>query len=234
MTSVKVAVRVRPINQRENDLDSKFIIQMAGKKTTITNLKIPEHSQEGDSGREMMRHKEFTFDFSFWSVLKSDPHFASQEQVFHCLGADVVTSAYDGYNACVFAYGQTGSGKSYTMMGNPNDVGLIPRICECLFSKMTDEDTNYRTEVSYLEIYNEKVRDLLKQQSPNKEMHSLRVREHPIEGPYVQDLSKHVVNDFSDIKELMDRGNSIRTTASTNMNDVSSRSHAIFTIVFTQ
>nr|XP_022333940.1 kinesin-like protein KIF16B isoform X3 [Crassostrea virginica] len=207
---------------------------MAGKKTTITNLKIPEHSQEGDSGRELMRHKEFTFDFSFWSVLKTDPHFASQEQVFHCLGADVVTSAYDGYNACVFAYGQTGSGKSYTMMGNPNDVGLIPRICESLFSKMTDEDTNYRTEVSYLEIYNEKVRDLLKQQSPNKEMHSLRVREHPIEGPYVQDLSKHVVNDFSDIEELMNRGNSIRTTASTNMNDVSSRSHAIFTIVFTQ
>ncbi|XP_061173499.1 kinesin-like protein KIF16B [Saccostrea echinata] len=234
MTSVKVAVRVRPINQREHDLDSKFIIQMDGRKTTITNLKIPEHLQEGDSGRELMRHKEFTFDFSFWSVLRTDPHFASQEQVFKCLGVDVVTSAYDGYNACVFAYGQTGSGKSYTMMGNPGDQGLIPRICENLFSKMTDEDTNYRTEVSYLEIYNEKVRDLLKQQSPNKAMHNLRVREHPIEGPYVQDLSKHVVSDFSDIKDLMDRGNSIRTTASTNMNDVSSRSHAIFTIVFTQ
>ncbi|KAK3093196.1 hypothetical protein FSP39_012500 [Pinctada imbricata] len=234
MTSVKVAVRVRPLNQREDGLDSKFIIQMDGKKTTITNLKIPESMHEGDTAREAMRQKDFTFDFSFWSVLKTDPKYASQEKVFQCLGVDVVNSAYDGYNACVFAYGQTGSGKSYTMMGGHDDPGLIPRICKELFSKMSDEETNYRTEVSYLEIYNEKVRDLLKNHSAHKAMHSLRVREHPKHGPYVQDLSKHIVNNYQDIKELMNRGNAIRTTAATNMNDVSSRSHAIFTIVFTQ
>ncbi|OWF53130.1 kinesin-like protein KIF16B isoform X2 [Mizuhopecten yessoensis] len=233
MTSVKVAVRVRPLNQREKDLESKFIIAMDGKKTTIVNRKVSEMGAEGDHARENMRLKEFTFDHSFWTVLRSDSNYASQEEVFQCLGLDVVASAYDGYNACVFAYGQTGSGKSYSMMGSHDDPGLIPRICQELFSRMTDEDTSYKAEVSYLEIYNEKVRDLLKQSSANK-LHSLRVREHPKLGPYVQDLSKHTVDDYEDIKGLMDRGNSIRTTAATNMNDTSSRSHAIFTIVFTQ
>ncbi|XP_033734279.1 kinesin-like protein KIF16B isoform X1 [Pecten maximus] len=234
MTSVKVAVRVRPLNRREKDLESKFIIEMDKKKTTIVNRKVPETGGEGDHARENMRLKEFTFDHSFWSVLRSDCNYASQEEVFKCLGLDVVASAYDGYNACVFAYGQTGSGKSYSMMGSQDDPGLIPRICQELFSRMTDEDTSFKAEVSYLEIYNEKVRDLLKQSSSNKPMHSLRVREHPKLGPYVQDLSKHTVTDYDDIKALMDRGNSIRTTAATNMNDTSSRSHAIFTIVFTQ
>lgn len=235
MTSVKVAVRVRPINQREEELNSKFIISMEDNKTIITNNKIPETALEGDCGRESMRVKEFTFDFSFWSAAKSDTNYACQEHVFKSLGYDVVSSAYDGYNACVFAYGQTGSGKSYTMMGNPGDTGLIPRICKELFSRMVEGNASYRIEVSYLEIYNEKVRDLL-QKSPGggKTMHTLRVREHPKEGPYVQDLSKHFVSNYEDIKELMDCGNINRTTAATNMNDVSSRSHAIFTILFTQ
>ncbi|XP_069117380.1 kinesin-like protein KIF16B isoform X2 [Argopecten irradians] len=234
MTSVKVAVRVRPLNQREKDMESKFIIAMDKKKTTIVNRKVPETGGEGDHARENMRLKEFTFDHSFWSVLRSDSNYASQEEVFKCLGLDVVASAYDGYNACVFAYGQTGSGKSYSMMGSHDDPGLIPRICQELFSRITDGDTSFKAEVSYLEIYNEKVRDLLKHSSASKPMHSLRVREHPKLGPYVQDLSKHTVCDYDDIKALMDRGNSIRTTAATNMNDTSSRSHAIFTIVFTQ
>ncbi|KAI8499845.1 Kinesin-like protein kif16b [Branchiostoma belcheri] len=163
------------------------------------------------------------------------------ERVHKDLGEDVLENAFEGYNACIFAYGQTGSGKSYTMMGDqntPNQQGLTPRICEGLYSRIEandEEGISYRTEVSYLEIYNERVRDLLR--TPRKGMaagHTLKVREHPKEGPYVQDLSKHLVQDYGDIEQLMDRGNSIRTTASTNMNDVSSRSHAIFTIVFTQ
>ncbi|XP_052059373.1 kinesin-like protein KIF16B [Mytilus californianus] len=234
MTSVKVAVRVRPFNNREIDLDSKFIVSMNGGKTTITNPKIPERNAEGGHAKDAMRIKDFTYDFSFWSVDKNEPKYCSQKQVFQCLGSDVVTSAYDGYNACVFAYGQTGSGKSYTMMGNPDDLGLIPRICQELFCRMREDDTNYRIEVSYMEIYNEKVRDLLKQSSNSKTVHNLRVREHPKDGPYVQDLSKHIVNNYEDVEELMHRGNSVRVTATTKMNDVSSRSHAIFTLVFTQ
>ncbi|KAG8584035.1 hypothetical protein GDO81_008650 [Engystomops pustulosus] len=122
------------------------------------------------------------------------------------------------------------------MMGNPGDSGLIPRICEGLFSRIADVtrkgDASFRTEVSYLEIYNERVRDLLRRKS--SKTFNLRVREHPKEGPYVEDLSKHLVQNYSDVEELMDAGNINRTTAATGMNDVSSRSHAIFTINFTQ
>ncbi|XP_077728261.1 kinesin-like protein KIF16B isoform X6 [Canis aureus] len=217
----------------EKDLEAKFIIQMEKSKTTITNLKIPEGGT-GDSGRE--RTKTFTYDFSFYSADMKSPDYVSQEMVFKTLGTDVVKSAFEGYNACVFAYGQTGSGKSYTMMGNSGDSGLIPRICEGLFSRINEttrwDEASFRTEVSYLEIYNERVRDLLRRKS--SKTFNLRVREHPKEGPYVEDLSKHLVQNYGDVEELMDAGNINRTTAATGMNDVSSRSHAIFTIKFTQ
>ncbi|XP_056423871.1 kinesin-like protein KIF16B isoform X1 [Hyla sarda] len=233
MASVKVAVRLRPMNRREKDLEAKFIIEMEGKKTTITNIKLPD-GVTGDSGRD--RTKIFTYDFSYFSADCKNPNYVSQERVFRDLGTDVLKSAFEGYNACVFAYGQTGSGKSYTMMGNPGDCGLIPRICEGLFSRIADitrkGDASFRTEVSYLEIYNERVRDLLRRKS--SKTFNLRVREHPKEGPYVEDLSKHLVQNYSDVEELMDAGNINRTTAATGMNDVSSRSHAIFTINFTQ
>ncbi|KAJ8045153.1 Kinesin-like protein KIF16B [Holothuria leucospilota] len=234
MASVKVAVRVRPINKREINLGSTCIISVEGNKTSITNLKIPAGaggSAARDGSRE--RVKSFTYDYSYWSVNPNDAHFASQELVHSHLGTDVLKAAFEGYNACIFAYGQTGSGKSYTMMGEEHCPGLIPRICEGLYQRIKsveDDAVSYRTEVSYLEIYCERVRDLLR----DSKDHNLRVREHPRDGPYVQNLSKHIVSDYSDIKTLMDQGNIQRTTASTNMNDVSSRSHAIFTIRFTQ
>uniref|UniRef100_A0A672Z931 Kinesin-like protein KIF16B n=1 Tax=Sphaeramia orbicularis TaxID=375764 RepID=A0A672Z931_9TELE len=215
------------------DLTAKCIIKMEGTKTSITNMKIPD-GVSGDSVRE--RIKTFTYDFSYDSTDCKSSSFVSQEKVFRDLGSDVLKAAFEGYNACVFAYGQTGSGKSYTMMGNPGDAGLIPRICEGLFSRISDttrwDAASFRTEVSYLEIYNERVRDLLRRKST--QTYNLRVREHPKDGPYVEDLSKHLVQNYSDVEELMEAGNINRTTASTGMNDVSSRSHAIFTINFTQ
>ncbi|XP_050949277.1 kinesin-like protein KIF16B [Labeo rohita] len=233
MASVRVAVRVRPMNRREKDLSAKCIIEMEGNKTTITNLKIPD-GVTGDSVRE--RTKTFTYDFSYDSSDCKNASFVSQEKVFKDLGTDVLKAAFEGYNACIFAYGQTGSGKSHTMMGIPGDVGLIPRICEGLFSRISGmtrrDEASFRTEVSYLEIYNERVRDLLRRKMAKT--YNLRVREHPKEGPYVEDLSKHLVQNFSDVEELMEAGNINRTTASTGMNDASSRSHAIFTINFTQ
>ncbi|KTG03059.1 hypothetical protein cypCar_00033449, partial [Cyprinus carpio] len=217
----------------EKDLSAKCIIEMEGNKTTITNLKIPD-GVTGDSVRE--RAKTFTYDFSYDSSDCKNASFVSQEKVFKDLGTDVLKAAFEGYNACIFAYGQTGSGKSHTMMGIPGDVGLIPRICEGLFSRISGmtrrDEASFRTEVSYLEIYNERVRDLLRRKMAKT--YNLRVREHPKEGPYVEDLSKHLVQNYSDVEELMEAGNINRTTASTGMNDASSRSHAIFTINFTQ
>ncbi|KAI3353595.1 hypothetical protein L3Q82_020118, partial [Scortum barcoo] len=217
----------------EKDLTAKNIIKMEGTKTSITNLKLPD-GIAGDSMRD--RTKTFTYDFSYDSTDCKSSTFVSQEKVFKDLGSDVLKAAFEGYNACIFAYGQTGSGKSYTMMGNPGDAGLIPRICEGLFSRIAEatrwDEASFRTEVSYLEIYNERVRDLLRRKST--QTYNLRVREHPKDGPYVEDLSKHLVQNYSDVEELMEAGNINRTTASTGMNDVSSRSHAIFTINFTQ
>uniref|UniRef100_A0A8C2KEZ3 Kinesin-like protein KIF16B n=1 Tax=Cyprinus carpio TaxID=7962 RepID=A0A8C2KEZ3_CYPCA len=233
MSAVRVFTGVATCTVLEKDLSAKCIIEMEGNKTTITNLKIPD-GVTGDSVRE--RTKTFTYDFSYDSSDGKNGSFVSQEKVFRDLGTDVLKAAFEGYNACIFAYGQTGSGKSHTMMGIPGDVGLIPRICEGLSSRISGmtrrDEASFRTEVSYLEIYNERVRDLLRRKMA--ETYNLRVREHPKEGPYVEDLSKHLVQNYNDVEELMEAGNINRTTASTGMNDTSSRSHAIFTINFTQ
>uniref|UniRef100_A0A673MXL7 Kinesin motor domain-containing protein n=1 Tax=Sinocyclocheilus rhinocerous TaxID=307959 RepID=A0A673MXL7_9TELE len=180
--------------------------------------------------------KNFTFDYSYWShSSEEDPSFASQGKVYQDIGEEMLLHAFEGYNVCIFAYGQTGAGKSYTMMGkqDPGQQGIIPQMCEDLFRQTadnTDPDLSFSVEVSYMEIYCERVRDLLNPKSKG----SLRVREHPIMGPYVEDLSKMAVTNYSDIADLMDTGNKARTVAATNMNETSSRSHAVFTILFTQ
>uniref|UniRef100_A0A8C1LH28 Kinesin-like protein n=1 Tax=Cyprinus carpio TaxID=7962 RepID=A0A8C1LH28_CYPCA len=180
--------------------------------------------------------KNFTFDYSYWShSSEEDPSFASQRKVYQDIGEEMLLHAFEGYNVCIFAYGQTGAGKSYTMMGkqDPGQQGIIPQMCEDLFrqtAENTDPDLSFSVEVSYMEIYCERVRDLLNPKSRG----ALRVREHPIMGPYVEDLSKMAVTNYSDIADLMDTGNKARTVAATNMNETSSRSHAVFTILFTQ
>ncbi|KAK2500127.1 hypothetical protein MC885_021341, partial [Smutsia gigantea] len=164
-----------------------------------------------------------------------DPCFASQNRVYNDIGKEMLLHAFEGYNVCIFAYGQTGAGKSYTMMGKQEEsqAGIIPQLCEELFEKINDncnEEMSYSVEVSYMEIYCERVRDLLNPKNKG----NLRVREHPLLGPYVEDLSKLAVTSYTDIADLMDAGNKARTVAATNMNETSSRSHAVFTIVFTQ
>uniref|UniRef100_A0A8C8VHB3 Kinesin-like protein unc-104 n=1 Tax=Pelusios castaneus TaxID=367368 RepID=A0A8C8VHB3_9SAUR len=159
--------------------------------------------------------------------------FLGQDVVFKCLGENILQNAFDGYNACIFAYGQTGSGKSYTMMGTADQPGLIPRLCSSLFEraqKEENEEQSFKVEVSYMEIYNEKVRDLL---DPKGSRQSLKVREHNVFGPYVDGLSKLAVASYKDIESLMSEGNKSRTVAATNMNEESSRSHAVFKIILT-
>ncbi|UYV79049.1 KIF13B [Cordylochernes scorpioides] len=176
--------------------------------------------------------KTFAFDQCFWSFCESDPNFASQQQVYECLGSDILDNAFQGYNACIFAYGQTGSGKSYTMMGSETDKGLIPRLCDGLFERIASnsvEDTTYKVEVSYMEIYNEKVHDLL----DPKGKQSLKVREHNILGSYVDGLASMAVTSYDEIINQMTAGNKSRTVAATNMNSESSRSHAVFNITLT-
>ncbi|XP_050098296.1 kinesin-like protein unc-104 isoform X6 [Anopheles aquasalis] len=227
MSSVKVAVRVRPFNSREIARDSKCIIEMAGNTTCITNPKVPPGSCDSV--------KRFNYDYSYWSHDPRDLEFSTQAMVYSDIGEEMLQHSFDGYNVCIFAYGQTGAGKSYTMMGKQeeNQEGVIPMICKDLFRRIQEtesDDLKYSVEVSYMEIYCERVRDLLNPKNKG----NLKVREHPLLGPYVEDLSKLAVTSYQDIHDLIDEGNKARTVAATNMNETSSRSHAVFTIFFTQ
>ncbi|KAL6447866.1 hypothetical protein ACFW04_000152 [Cataglyphis niger] len=255
MSSVKVAVRVRPFNHREISRQAQCIIDMTGSTTckflirnlneqcvklrciicyilyfyvaAIVNPKATPGSKDAV--------KSFNYDYSYFSMDPNDDNYSSQLMVYKDIGEEMLEHAFEGYNVCIFAYGQTGAGKSYTMMGKQEDgqEGIIPQICKDLFRKISytsNERLKYSVEVSYMEIYCERVRDLL---NP-KNRGNLRVREHPLYGPYVEDLSKLAVLSYEDIHDLIDEGNKARTVAATNMNETSSRSHAVFTIFFTQ
>ncbi|XP_067303985.1 kinesin-like protein KIF13A isoform X1 [Pseudorasbora parva] len=228
-TKVKVAVRVRPMNRREIELSTKCVVEMEENQTI---LHPPPSNTKGENRKQP---KVFAFDHCFWSMDESNiPKYAGQEVVFKCLGEGILENAFQGYNACIFAYGQTGSGKSFSMMGNGEQPGLIPRLCCSLFERVSKEQNeahSFKVEVSFMEIYNEKVRDLL---DPKGSRQSLKVREHKVLGPYVDGLSQLAVMSFEDIESLMSEGNKSRTVAATNMNEESSRSHAVFSVIVTQ
>uniref|UniRef100_A0AAZ3SP93 Kinesin family member 13Bb n=1 Tax=Oncorhynchus tshawytscha TaxID=74940 RepID=A0AAZ3SP93_ONCTS len=224
-SNVKVAVRLRPMNRREKDLKTKCVVEMNGNQTVLCVFL---------NWLSFSPAQVFAYDYCFWSMDEADTDkFAGQEVVFQCLGESLLDNAFLGYNACIFAYGQTGSGKSYTMMGSSEQPGLIPRLCSSLFDRIVQEQRegeSFTVEVSFMEIYNEKVRDLL---DPKGSRQALRVREHKVFGPYVDGLSHLAVACYKDIECLMSEGNKSRTVAATNMNEESSRSHAVFNIILT-
>jgi pSer/pThr/pTyr-binding forkhead associated (FHA) protein len=219
--NVLVAVRVRPFNERE--AGTKCIVKMNGEVTTLI---------DPDTGKET----QFTFDHSYWSHDKKDANFADNKKVFDDIGKGVLKNAWLGYNASLFAYGQTGSGKSYSMVGYGEDKGIIPMVCDQIFqeieSKPVEPGVVFQVECTMIEIYNEKVRDLLnpKNNPPN----GLTVRENPKTGPYVEGLVPVVAKNYDDISRLMDQGSKARTVGETKMNKTSSRAHTLFTLIFTQ
>jgi len=230
---VAVIVRIRKADPvllaTELDRGAKCIVEMQDNQTILT----PPPDAGGKSAKDR-EPKVFAFDKSYWSFDKNAPNYAGQQHLFEDLGKPLLDNAFQGYNNCIFAYGQTGAGKSYSMMGYGKDAGIIPNICQDMFRRINemqkDPNLHCTVEVSYLEIYNERVRDLLNPANKG----NLRVREHPSTGPYVEDLAKLVVTSFQEIEHLMDEGNKARTVAATNMNETSSRSHAVFTIMLTQ
>ncbi|KAG8981948.1 kinesin-like protein Klp8 [Tulasnella sp. 425] len=203
----------------------------------MTFLDPPDSTDQAKVSKAIERKTmSFSFDKSYWSAGSRDaPEYCSQRTLYEDLGKELLDHGFAGFNACILAYGQTGSGKSYSMMGYGPDKGIIPLTCLELFDRANDKmgaDPNLKlvVEVSYIEIYNEKVRDLLNPKNKG----NLKVREHPSLGPYVEDLSKLVVSSYDDMMNLMDEGNKARTVAATNMNETSSRSHAVFTLLLTQ
>lgn len=210
--------------------------------TQATKLLIPsiiDPANARTQSRKVTEEKNFTFDNSFWSHNLADAHYAHQEDIYNALGEEFLDHNFEGYHTCIFAYGQTGSGKSYTMMGTPTQPGLIPRTCEDLFQRIESSvspNISYTVRVSYFEVYNEHVRDLLSTPRPSSDNHPyyLKIRESPTEGPYIKDLTDLPVKNYHELLRYMRLGDNSRTTASTKMNDTSSRSHAVFTIMLKQ
>ncbi|XP_014843061.1 PREDICTED: kinesin-like protein KIF3A isoform X1 [Poecilia mexicana] len=213
--NVKVVVRCRPLNQKEKMMAYKpaVIVDEIRGTITVNKLETPHEPP-----------KTFTFDTVFGPDSK-------QLDVYNLTARPIIDSVLEGYNGTIFAYGQTGTGKTFTMEGVravPELRGIIPNSFAHIFGHIAkaEGDTRFLVRVSYLEIYNEEVRDLL----GKDQLQRLEVKERPDVGVYIKDLSGYVVNNADDMDRIMTLGHKNRSVGATNMNEHSSRSHAIFTI----
>jgi len=217
--NIKICLRVRPMTVAEiaaGDQDAVVCIGECG-----TSLQLLS-TTTGDS----TNRKKNTV-HSFDAVLAAN---AGQRHIYSLLGEPVVRGVVDGFHGCIFAYGHTGSGKSHSVFGKPGeDRGLVPRVAEGLFAELNATGEEHIVRFSYLEIHNERVRDLL-QPTPQRSGASLEIREHPKYGVFVEKLTKSAVRNISDVSNLLDFGHKIRVVGCTNMNAASSRSHAIVTL----
>jgi len=214
--AIKVAVRIRPFVPKEVDAGASTAIAVHGNAVTVNT---------GSQTRT------FGCDHVYWSVDPKHPDYASQDTVNAEIGRPCFENMLKGYNFCVFAYGQTGSGKTHTLSCGSREkhVGLIPWVLEGLFTqhRAKFKSDELRIWISYMEIYNERMRDLL---SPGRQTSDLKVIDHPELGAYVPGLTEAPCREMDEWKKLMDFGTKKRVTAATNMNASSSRSHAVFTI----
>uniref|UniRef100_A0A8H7NPD4 Kinesin-like protein n=1 Tax=Bionectria ochroleuca TaxID=29856 RepID=A0A8H7NPD4_BIOOC len=211
--SIKVVARFRPQNKVELESGGKPIVAFDSEDSCTVDSREAQGS--------------FTFDRVFDMSCK-------QQDIFDFSIRPTVDDILNGYNGTVFAYGQTGAGKSYTMMGSIDDDegrGVIPRIVEQIFASiMTSPSTiEYTVRVSYMEIYMERIRDLLAPQNDNLPVHEEKNR-----GVYVKGLLEIYVSSVQEVYEVMRRGGAARAVSATNMNQESSRSHSIFVITVTQ
>eukprot|EP00667_Euglena_gracilis_P001357 EG_transcript_1357 len=226
-SNIQVYVRARPFSAKELEKDAKPILCMDGGEIELLDPKI--------DGKVRGTYR---YTAAFDSTDPEAPNFAGQKAVYDVMGKQILDNVFEGYNACLLAYGQTGSGKTYTMMGSltGQDVGIIPRLCAHLFARIEAikalRPASFQVEAMYCEIYNEKVKDLLAPKG--KSGPSLKIRQSGKAGTVVEGLSGHPVQNMEGVLRLIHRGNERRTTAATDLNDQSSRSHAVFTLHVTQ
>jgi hypothetical protein len=215
---IQVVVRCRPLNKKENDENRKSIIDIDVEARQVS-IKNPENLSEPP--------KYFTYDAAYDDK--------TQQKVFYdesCFS--VIEGTLEGFNSTIFAYGQTGCGKSFTMQGPSTTVeelkGVIPNSFSHIFQFVkASKDMEVMIRCSYLELYNEEIKDLLC--NPKQKGEKCELKEDPQKGVYVKGLTSVIAQTADDLYAMLDRGLIARTTASTNMNAESSRSHSIFTIV---
>nr|XP_033819712.1 kinesin-like protein KIF3B isoform X2 [Geotrypetes seraphini] len=213
--SVRVVVRCRPMNSKE--------IAAGYEKVVDVDVKLGQVAVKNPKGASTELPKMFTFDAVYdWN--------AKQFELYDETFRPLVESVLQGFNGTIFAYGQTGTGKTYTMEGlrsDPEKRGVIPNSFEHIFTHISrSQNQQYLVRASYLEIYQEEIRDLLSKDQTKR----LELKERPDTGVYVKDLSSFVTKSVKEIEHVMNVGNQNRSVGATNMNEHSSRSHAIFMI----
>ncbi|ODV98276.1 hypothetical protein PACTADRAFT_48065 [Pachysolen tannophilus NRRL Y-2460] len=230
--SIRVIVRVRPLIARQstNTNNENCFIKMENSTTILLPRDYYENPSSYENADPISSNdfKKFYFDNCLWSFNENGYNeYADQDSVYNCCGKEFLNHTLEGYNTCIFAYGQTGSGKSYTMFGD-ND-GLIPKITSDLFKEigiLQEQNISIKITISFFEIYNEDVFDLLDNSTTTKK----RIRENLQGLPFVENLNEIEINSTKEIFKYLNRGNSKRKTASTKSNSRSSRSHAVFSI----
>ena len=231
---LKVCIRIRPPLLREIEPNLPFrSIAVVSQNSQISLVEYLGCSySEADRQREWIENPNYFqyHRFTFDRIFDID---STQDEVYAISALPAVESVLSGYNSTIFAYGQTGTGKTFTMEGftfdylDPNR-GIIPRTIEDIFKYIennTNSNTTFIIRATYLQIYNEQISDLLKPEKKN-----LSIRESKQKGLYVESLSEWAVRSPNDIYALLERGSQSRAKANTHMNDVSSRSHAVFSI----
>ena len=213
--SVRVVVRCRPMNGKEKAASYDKVVDV--------DVKLGQVSVKNPKGVAHEMPKTFTFDAVYdWN--------AKQFELYDETFRPLVDSVLQGFNGTIFAYGQTGTGKTYTMegvRGDPEKRGVIPNSFDHIFTHISrSQNQQYLVRASYLEIYQEEIRDLLSKDQTKR----LELKERPDTGVYVKDLSSFVTKSVKEIEHVMNVGNQNRSVGATNMNEHSSRSHAIFVI----
>ncbi|CAF1063497.1 unnamed protein product [Adineta steineri] len=219
--SVRVVVRCRPMSDSEQAKPCERVIEIDNQRRQVSIKRPSTETSQGTKSTDDIHN--FYFDAVYdWN--------SEQKNVYEQTARALVDSVLEGFNGTIFAYGQTGTGKTFTMEGirsKPELRGIIPASFAHIFDSIAQTTSKqFLVRASYLEIYNESIRDLLSRDQNKR----LQLQEHPKEGVHVHDLSSFITKNIQEIEHVMTTGNLNRSTGATNMNEHSSRSHAIFII----
>ncbi|NXU16485.1 KI18A protein, partial [Pardalotus punctatus] len=227
---VRVVVRVRPETQKEKLGSFSRVVNVIDQHVLVFDPKEEEVSffnRKRVAHRDINKRQRKDLKFMFDAIFDDS---SSQLEVFEHTTKSLIDGFLNGFNCTVLAYGATGAGKTYTMLGSPEDPGVMYLTMMALYRRMDQlkEDKMCEVAVSYLEIYNEQIRDLLVSSGP------LAVREDAQQGVVVQGLTLHQPKSAEEILQMLDYGNKNRTQHPTDVNASSSRSHAVFQIYLRQ
>lgn len=216
--NIFVVVRCRPLSKKETELSNVETVKIINEKVVFI-LDPIELTGSEDTPLHRSKEQQYAFDHAFDKA-------TTQQQIYENSAKFLIPGIIEGFNATVFAYGSTGAGKTHTMLGTDEEPGIMVRSLSDLFSIIeSGNSNNIRVKLTYIEIYNETLRDLLGTGE------TLELREDPIKGSQLVGVNEMEVNNSTEVFTLLLKGNKNRTTEATNMNETSSRSHAVLQIM---